>query len=980
MKYICLVLGFCLFITACETQKYQAKMKKDNNNYVYEAVTNDDSNTRIYTLENGLKVYLSVNKEEPRIFTQIGVRAGSTYDPKETTGLAHYLEHMLFKGTSSLGALDWQKEKPLLDEIRNLYEVHKSESDSEKKKKIYAQIDSISQLAAAYVSPNEYDKLISSIGATRTNAYTSTEETVYVNEIPSNEINRWLKIERERFGELVLRLFHTELEAVYEEFNMRMKDSDFRKSFSAMLELLYEKHPLGTQTVIGEPEHLKNPSWINIEDYFKKYYVPNNMCIAMSGDLDMDSTIKMIDSYFGDMTRKSLGDLTLPKEDPISKVRTKEILGPDAEFMVMGFRLGDNKSGDEKYANLVSKILYNGTAGLIDLNLVQKQKLLSASTFYWQHRDYGTQMFFGYAREGQDLDEVRALILSQLDSIKSGSFNESLMKAAVTDLRKAAMRESESNYNRCAKMMNAFIQDYEWSDVLAQLDEIAAIDKESLMKWTQSKFSDNNYVVVYKKSGTDNSFPAIEKPQITPVDLKRGVETEKYKEISAMESSDIRPVFLNFQNDINHSSLRQDVPLKLIKNTLNSRFSIVYSFDFGKDFSLGLSLALNYLPLSGTSKYSPSELKKKWYELGVDMNVTVRSEKCYVSVNGIKESMSEAIDLLEHTLREAKIDTAIYNKYIDDILKERDNNMKSKGYLFYGAMNYLKYGPESSFTNILTENEMRSKDVTGLEKHIHSLLDFPHEVLFYGKLDDNELTKDVLTKKLSKHLINDRKVIPDSKKYNAKDLMGDEVYFIDYEMEQVYLIALAQSAKFNKDLLPFIKIYNKFFGSGLSSIVFQEIRESRALAYSARSSFTTPTKVEDNFYLQFTALTQADKLNDMVNAFQSLIQNLPDAKEQFEGAKLNILKEIESERITKTNIYWTYKDAQKLGLNEDVRAFVYKEIKGMTFEKFKSMFNEYVKNAHFQYLVLGDESKVKESSLSKLGKVKRLSRTEVLNY
>ena len=137
--------------------------------------------------------------------------------------------------------------------------------------------------------------------------------------------------------------------------------------------------------------------------------------------------------------------------------------------------------------------------------------------------------------------------------------------------------------------------------------------------------------------------------------------------------------------------------------------------------------------------------------------------------------------------------------------------------------------------------------------------------------------------------------------------MGDEVYFIDYEMEQVYLIALAQSAKFNKDLLPFIKIYNKFFGAGLSSIVFQEIRESRALAYSARSSFTTPTKVEDNFYLQFTALTQADKLNDMVSAFQGLIQNLPNAKDQFEGAKLNILKEIESERITKTNIYWTYK-------------------------------------------------------------------------
>ena len=216
-------------IVSCTSKKFQTKKEVDKNGFTYERVEGDNSKTRIYTLDNGLNIYLSVNQEEPRIFTQIGVKAGSTYDPKETTGLAHYLEHMLFKGTSKLGALDWDKEKVLLDNIRDLYEEHKLESDEVKKKLIYGKIDSVSQLAAKLVSPNEYDKLMQNIGGSNTNAYTSSERTVYINEIPANEIERWLTIEKERFSELVLRLFHTELEAVYEEYNMQIGRASCRE-------------------------------------------------------------------------------------------------------------------------------------------------------------------------------------------------------------------------------------------------------------------------------------------------------------------------------------------------------------------------------------------------------------------------------------------------------------------------------------------------------------------------------------------------------------------------------------------------------------------------------------------------------------------------------------------------------------------------------------------------------------------------------
>ncbi|HIF13863.1 MAG TPA: insulinase family protein [Bacteroidetes bacterium] len=714
-----LLYAIILFsIVSCTSKKFQTKKEVDKNGFTYERVEGDNSKTRIYTLENGLNIYLSINQEEPRIFTQIGVKAGSTYDPKETTGLAHYLEHMLFKGTSKLGALDWDNEKVLLDKIRDLYEEHKLESDEVKKKLIYGKIDSVSQLAAKLVSPNEYDKLMQNIGGSNTNAYTSSERTVYINEIPSNEIERWLTIEKERFSELVLRLFHTELEAVYEEYNMRMKDSDYSKSYKKLFELLYLKHPLGTQTTIGEADHLKNPSWLNIEDYFIKYYVPNNMCIAMSGDFDMDNTIKLINEHFGSFAMKDVPELVLPKEEPINNVRTAEVLGPDEEFISIGFRLGNNESGDEKYGELLSKVLYNGTAGLIDLNLIQKQKVLGAFTWYWQHKDYASHMFFGYAREGQKLDEVKELILGELNKIKEGDFDAALIKSAIADFRKEQMKSNESNYRRCSGMVDAFIQGYDWSDVVSNIDDMSKITKEKLIEFVKKNYHDNNYAIVYKRFGEDTTGISIDKPKITPVPLNRGVESSISKEINEMKASKIEASFLDFNKDIEHLDFNGNTPLKAVKNNINSRFSVTYTFEMGNDHSKDLGVAINVLPLLGTSEYSPEELKKKWYSMGVDMSVRTWGDRSFVSINGIKESMPEAISLLDHVLREVKFDSLTYLNFVKDELKSRENNMKNKYYLFHGAIQMVKYGKLSSFNNEFSESELKALDLGVLTEKV----------------------------------------------------------------------------------------------------------------------------------------------------------------------------------------------------------------------------------------------------------------------
>ncbi len=286
--------------------------------YKYERVADDPLKTRIYTLDNGLKVYMSVSKEKPRIQTYIAVKVGGKNDPHETTGLAHYFEHLMFKGTEQFGTSDYAAEKPLLDEIEQLFETYRVTTDEAERAAIYHRIDSISYEASKIAIPNEYDKLMAAIGANGTNAYTSQDMTVYVEDIPSNQIDNWARIQADRFQHPVIRGFHTELETIYEEKNMSLT-RDSRKVWEALDAALFPHHPYGTQTVLGTQEHLKNPSITNVKNYHKTYYVPNNMAICVAGDFDPDEMIATIDKYFGAMEpNPNLPKLEFEPEQPIT--------------------------------------------------------------------------------------------------------------------------------------------------------------------------------------------------------------------------------------------------------------------------------------------------------------------------------------------------------------------------------------------------------------------------------------------------------------------------------------------------------------------------------------------------------------------------------------------------------------------------------------------------------------------------------------
>lgn len=943
--------------------------------YSYESVKGDPLKARIYTLKNGLKVYLSVNKDAPRIQTAIPVRAGGKNDPRETTGLAHYLEHMLFKGTNDIGSSNWEEEKVLLQKISDLYEEHLKIEDTAAKKAIYKQIDSLSHEASKYAIPNEYDKMISSLGAKGTNAYTSVEETVYINDIPSNELEKWLELEAERFRMMVLRLFHTELEVVYEEFN-RSQDNDSRKASFAMYSELFKNHPYGTP-VIGEGEHLKNPSMVNIHNYFKQYYVPNNMAIVLSGDLDYSKTIQLIDKYFGDMEPGEVPEFTFKPEEPITASKELEVFNQGPEFVNIAFRV-DAGSGEKAalLGRLTDFLLSNGKAGLIDLNLVQGQKVLRGGSYFRDMNDYSVYTMYGYPREGQTLTEVKDLLLGQLEKIGKGEFDDWLLEAVITDFKLSEIKGYENNWRRSSAMLNAFTANRDWADVVSEIEVLDKMTKQEVMDFVKNTYKHN--ITVYKRNGEDKEVMKVDKPKITQVEMNRDNQSNFIQKFNKMETKSLSPVFLDYKKDIQKSKLTSGLDFNYIKNEINQTFNLYYILDMGTDHDKKMAVAVKYLPFLGTDKYTAAELQQEFYKLGVSFDVFSSTDRLYVSLSGLEESFEKGIDLFEHILANVQPDEKALTDMIDGILKERTDNKLNKNTIFWRALfNYGKYGETSSFTNILSEEELKALSAQELVDMIKSLTSYQHYVFYYGQ-NEAEAAKKVLNK--YKKVYKMFKPYPEATKFEEVATDKNKVYFVPFDMVQTNILLLSKADKFNKEKVPYARVFGEYFGSGLSSIVFQEIREARALAYSAFATHSTPSKADESHYTWAYLGVQADKLPDAVKAMTDLMNDMPEAEAQFNGARNSLLKKIESERITKTQKFFNYLSAQRRGLDEDLRKDTYKVAKDMTMEDLKKFFNDNIKGNSYTYLIMGKKEDLDMDALKKLGDIEELSLEQIFNY
>lgn len=956
-------------------QNYQIQ-KLTEGGYSYEIVTNDPTNTRIYTLSNGLKVYLSVYKNTPRIQTYIAVRAGSKNDPVNTTGLAHYLEHIVFKGTSKIGTSNWEKEKPLLAQIETQYETYRTLKDTTARTKMYAKIDSTSGEAAKYAIANEYDKIVSLLGAKGTNAYTWVEQTVYVNDIPSNEIERWTKLEAERFSEVTPRLFHTELEAVYEEKN-RGLDNDMNKVIEKTFASLYPNHQYGSQTTIGTIEHLQNPSITEIKKYFYTYYVPNNMAICMSGDLDPTSTIRTIDQFWGNKLSKNIPIYTPYKETDITNPIEKTVYGPSQEMLFMGYRFPGAASKDALTMEMFSRVLSNGKAGLMDLNLVQTQKVLGVSAFPYRMKDYSGLFISANPREGQSLEEVKNLVLAQIDSIKQGKFKESLLKAIINNEKIAMMRGLESNDARADYMVDAFVKDINWSEYVAGLDAMAALTKKDIVDLANQYFG-QNYVAVYKKTGKDTSIIKVKKPKITPVSVNRESQSDFLSKISKELPIKLEPVFLNFDRDMETWNLKEGIDIWYKKNEENKLFEMQYRFPFGKNQFPKMELAIGYLNYLGTPKMSSAAFKTKFYELGCDYSISISDDKIVINLTGLAENMEAATNLLKSLLANPKADEKALKEMVKGILKARtDAKLDKATILRAGLGNFAKFGANNPFTNILTEKDLKTTTSQNLISLIKTLKNYQHQIWYYGPEELQKLSANLTLWHSTAEIL---KKAPAKKTYKETDFSQNEVLFVHYDMVQAEMVFLSKSIPYDKNINATASLYNEYFGGSMNSIVFQEIRESKALAYGCSSNYRISGDLDYSNYNSSYIGTQADKMTEAIPAMLNLLENMPKSDLSFSNAKEAKLNEYRSDRITKMGVLASKEYIEKMKLINDPRPEDFSKLQNMNFSDIENFQKNYIKGKPFKMLVVGHKDKVDFKTLEKIGKVKILELKDIFGY
>ena len=945
--------------------------------YKYDVVDGDMMKTRIYTLDNGLRVYLSVNPEKPRIQTYIAVRTGSKNDPAETTGLAHYLEHLMFKGTKRFGTNNPEAEAPLLKEIEQRYEQYRLLTDPEQRRQAYHEIDSVSQMAAQYFIPNEYDKLMAAIGAEGTNAYTSNDVTCYTEDIPSNEIDNWAKIQADRFQNMVIRGFHTELEAVYEEYNIGLS-SDSRKLFASISKMLWPNHPYGLQTTIGTQEHLKNPSIVNIKNYFKKWYVPNNVAICMAGDLDPDKTIAIIDKYFSSW--KPGADVRQPEFAPLPPLTSPKdttVIGQEAETIWMAWRAKQANQLQADTLELMEDVLSNGRAGLFDLDLNQTMKVQRANGGCELLRDHGAFFLMGTPKQGQSLDEVKTLMLAEIDKLKKGDFPDNLLPSIINNKKRSYYGLLESNRGRADMFVDAFINEVDWKQEVGKIDRISKITKQQLVDFANRFFTDG-YVSVYKKQGIDSTQKKIDKPAITPIPTNRDQMSQFVKDIQNSQVEPIQPRFVDFTKDLTTLKTKKQLPLYYVKNNENGLFNLAFYYDFGQSADKRYDVASDYIRYIGTDKMTAAQLKQRFYELACDWNVNVGTENMSISLSGLSENMPQALALLEDLLQNAKADKGAYDEMVNLTLKRREDAKKNQRNYFSYLYQFGTVGERNGYRDMMSAQQLKDTDPQVFVDLLKGLANYQHRVAYYGPMDEKQVSA-LISKahRTAKQLAE----VPKNQPYLEQLATKNEVLIAPYDAKNIYMrLYHNEGRSWNPEEAAVQEVFNEYFGGGMNGIVFQEMREARGLAYNAFAVYYSPSWKDRKESAMAHIITQNDKMVDCITHFKEIIDEMPASETAFQIAKDAVIKRLASERTTKMGIFYAWLSAQRLGLDSSLNEVIYKNLPKVNLQDIVNFEKQTMANKAYRYIILGDEKQLDMKALEKIGPIKRLTTEEVFGY
>lgn len=923
---------------------------------------------RQFTLPNGLTVILDEQHDQPEVFGLIAVKTGGKNDPADATGMAHYQEHMLFKGTTTLGTIDWEKEKPHIDRIFQLYDSLGKTKDPEKRALIQKAINEESVEANKYAIPNEMNNLLNEMGSTLINAGTGPDYTLYYNKFPASQVERWLDLYAHRFTEPVFRGFQAELEVVYEEKNL-YNDQFQTRLLEEFQKYFFKNHPYGQQTLIGSIEDLKNPSLTKMYEFFKTYYVPNNMALILSGDFNSDEIIPAIEEKFGKWQPRELPEPRKWDEAPFNGREFHEAKLSPIKLAILGYRAPNATDPRKPLLDVTTRLLNNSySTGLLD-KLTLDGKLLAAQAMMMPYYDHGAIILLVVPKVvGQKLEDAEKLVLSEIEKLKKGEFDESLLEAIKLEIYRNTNTKLENIQNRALTLSEAFTQGKSVDEAFTYPEKVKSITKADIVAIANEVFGPN-YLAFYSKMG----FPKKEK--IAKPDFKPLLSNTKTRSAYAQhfDSLPIRTPnfkFIDFDKDLKVVELAGGHRLQCVENPKNDIFSLSIEFKVGKTSLPLLGFAAQGMALAGAGEYDVNALKTEFAKLGSSYNIWATDNKTTITINGIESNLEPTIKLVglllsDPKLEQSKIKTIVANEKATRKMERSEPDNVADALVEYGL-----YGDESYYTKRLSMSSVKKLKAQELVDAFKQAAGYTATINYCGNTSADKIS-DIIASYLplsSSPVVDTTPLDKPAKQYTENTIL-----FVNKpKARQSKMFVFINGKPFEIGDAAYIDAFNDYFGGGFSGLMLQEIREYRSLAYSTGGSFRYP--LENGKPVNFIGYvgTQSDKTLIAMETLDTLIRQMPAKPERIEMIKSHLELSAQTSRPNFRNIASTVDVWKKRGFPVDPLIIKLPIYRGLTWENIDEFYKDRMKNNPVVYMIVGDEKNIDMKSLAKYGKLVKI--------
>ena len=931
-----------------------------------------DLKTKTLHLDNGLKVVMCEDHSQPEIYGAVYVHAGSKNDPVEATGMAHYFEHIMFKGTDKIGTTNWEAEKVYLDSIDLMYDRLHETSDVAERQAIQQKINALSQKSADYAIPNEVDVILTQMGGRGLNAGTSYDQTMYFNTFPSNQLSKWMDVYVERFRNPVFRLFQSELETVYEEKNM-YGDSPINAFQEYLFHETFGEHPYG-RPVIGYTEHLKNPQTSKMHEFYNTYYVANNMTLILVGDFDIDATEPIVAEKFGTWRSGKLPEQPTYTLPTFNGPTVKEVRMTPIKMGALVFPGVKNSDPDMLPLNLASSIFANGETGLADKLMLDGQ-IMASMLLPLSLEDHGANVMIYIPKLlGQSHEKAEALIFDCLDRLKKGDFSDDLFEAMRMSMLTSRLKETENLQNLSSLFLELEMNGQSLEDYRAETERLKTITKEEVVA-VANKYYGNDYLDVRSKMGFPDK-DKVDKPSWKPIEAKNTeAKSEFAKAIEAQQVPEVDPQVVKFGEDVKITEVNNSFKLFSTTNPRNDIFDLKVNFNYGMANNPDLDKAVQYLQMQGTKTQKPDEFALQLQKLGATIDLYTSENQFTVHMTGFEKDLNDIVTLCSRKLQNPSNE----EKYISTLVENEQTNISTSkddaSTWAQAVREYALYGDQSTFLNHVALKEWGKKSGEALLSEVAEALKYDGYVLYSGNTQP-QLVVDMLK---ANNLVKPNAIKGQEKIRVEKKYAEPQVFIASnkkFRQSNIYFYVPGEKLTAKDEAMA--SLFSKYFGTDMYSIVFQEIREFRSLGYTAYANYRYDYLERKPGHLFGFLGTQSDKTLDGMNAFKDLIVNMPVRMEKFNASKEALLKSRASDYVSFRSMPATVQNWMKKGYDHDPRGEVTELIRNAGFEDVQSFYNRMIKDRPVVIMMSGNEKKIDKKELGKFGTVTKLKYKQII--